>query len=131
MSRSPDRWVSTWWSSGSGVVQPGAAVDCRYADGSSVEFSEVPDPGAPRTYTIAGRDELLAFAPQDGSAVGETVQDLTILDPDNTISDHDLSFVKNRVGKIAGTLTVEGTSTTEGSRWTAASSSATARSCST
>ena len=96
----------------SGVVQPGAAVDCRYADGSSVEFSEVPDPGAPRTYTIAGRDELLAFAPQDGSAVGETVQDLTILDPDNTISDHDLSFVKNRVGKIAGTLTVEGTSLT-------------------
>lgn len=114
MSRSPDRWASTWWSGGivSGVVQPGAAVDCRYADGSSVEFSEVPDPGAPRTYTIAGRDELLAFAPQDGSAVGETVQDLTILDPDNTISDHDLSFVKNRVGKIAGTLTVEGTSLT-------------------
>ena len=26
--------------------------------------------------------------------------------------DHDLSFVKNRVGKIAGTLTVEGTSLT-------------------
>lgn len=101
-----ERWIV------SGVVQPGAAVDCRYADGSSVEFSEVPDPGAPRTYTIAGRDELLAFAPQDGSAVGETVQDLTILDPDNTISDHDLSFVKNRVGKIAGTLTVEGTSLT-------------------
>ena len=101
-----ERWIV------SGVVQPGAAVDCRYADGSSVEFSEVPDPGAPRTYTIAGRDELLAFVPQDGSAVGETVQDLTILDPDNTISDHDLSFVKNRVGKIAGTLTVEGTSLT-------------------
>lgn len=95
------------WITG-GVVQPGATVDCRYADGTPVEFSDVPQPGEYKSYTITGRDELLAFAPQDGSAVRETVQDLTILDSGNTMSDNDLSFVKSRVEKVAGTLTLEG-----------------------
>lgn len=99
------------WITG-GIVQYGAAIDCRYADGTPVAFSEIPRPGEYKSYTITGRDELLAFAPQDGSAVKETVQDLTITDPENTMSDHDLSFVKNRVEKVAGTLTLEGSALT-------------------
>ena len=99
------------WITG-GVVQPGATVDCRYADGTPVEFSEIPQPGEYKSYTITGRDELLAFAPQDGSAVKETVQDLTIVDTGNTMSDNDLSFVKTRVEKVVGTLTLEGSNLT-------------------
>lgn len=99
------------WITG-GVVQPGATVDCRYADGTPVEFSEIPQPGEYKSYTITGRDELLAFAPQDGSAVKETVQDLTIVDTGNTMSDNDLSFVKTRVEKVMGTLTLEGSNLT-------------------
>lgn len=99
------------WVTG-GVVQPGATVDCRYADGTPVEFSEIPQPGEYKSYTITGRDELLAFAPQDGSAVKETVQDLTIVDTGNTMSDNDLSFVKTRVEKVVGTLTLEGSNLT-------------------
>ena len=99
------------WITG-GIVQPGATIDCRYADGTSVEFSEIPQPGEYKSYTITGRDELLAFAPQDGSAVKETVQDLTIVDTGNTMSDNDLSFVKTRVEKVMGTLTLEGSSLT-------------------
>ena len=99
------------WITG-GIVQPGATIDCRYADGTPVEFSEIPQPGEYKSYTITGRDELLAFAPQDGSAVKETVQDLTIVDTGNTISDNDLSFVKTRVEKVMGTLTLEGSSLT-------------------
>lgn len=95
-----------------GVLQPDAIVDCRYADGSPVEFSEIPDPDKYESYTITGRDELLAFAPQDGTAQKETVQDLTIVDDGNTMSDHDLSFVKSRVGHVAGTFTVQGTKLT-------------------
>lgn len=103
------QWIVT------GVVRPEAVVDCRYADGSPVEFAEAPDPDEPKSYTITGREELLAFAPQDGSAVSETVQDLTILDLDNEMSDNDLSFVKARVKRVQGTLTVEcpGLTTTE------------------
>lgn len=99
------------WITG-GVVQYGATVDCRYADGTPVEFSEIPQPGEYKSYTISGRDELLAFAPQDGSAVKETVQDLTIVDTGNTMSDNDLSFVKTRVEKVMGTLTLEGSNLT-------------------
>lgn len=103
------QWILT------GVVRPEAVVDCRYADGSPVEFTGAPDPDEPKSYTITGRDELLAFAPQDESAVSETVQDLTILDPDNEMSDNDLSFVKTRVNRVQGTLTIEcpGLTTTE------------------
>ena len=99
------------WITG-GIVQPGATIDCRYADGTSVEFSEIPQPGEYKSYTITDRDELLAFAPQDGSAVKETVHDLTIVDTGNTMSDNDLSFVKTRVEKVMGTLTLEGSSLT-------------------
>ena len=53
----------------SGVVAPTAVVTCKYADGSAVEF---PVPSPYKSYTISSRDELLAFAPQDGSAVKET-----------------------------------------------------------
>lgn len=42
----------------------------------------------------------------------ETVQDLTIVDTGNTMSDNDLSFVKTRVEKVMGTLTLEGSSLT-------------------
>ena len=99
------------WITG-GVVQPGAIIDCRYADGTPVEFSEIPQPGEYKSYTISSRDELLAFAPQDGSAVKETVQDLTIVDAGNTMSDNDLSYVKTRVEKVMGTLTLEGSNLT-------------------
>ena len=99
------------WITG-GVVQYGAAIDCRYADGTPVEFSDIPQPGEYKSYTITGRDELLAFAPQDGSAERETVQDLTIIDTGNTMSDNDLSFVKTRVEKVMGTLTLEGSNLT-------------------
>lgn len=100
--------VQTWINTG--MVQYGAAVDCRYADGSQVEFSDVPEPEEFKSYTITGRAELLAFAPQDDSAVKETVLDLTIRGNGDAISDADMSFVKRRVEKLKGTLTVEGIS---------------------
>lgn len=94
------------WITG-GVVRYGAVVDCRYADGTKVDFSEVPEF---RSYVITGRDELLAFAPQDESAVPETVGNLTIRGNGDPISDNDMSFVKTRVEKVTGTLTIEGIS---------------------
>ena len=42
----------------------------------------------------------------------ETVQDLTIVDAGNTMSDNDLSYVKTRVEKVMGTLTLEGSNLT-------------------
>lgn len=99
------------WITG-GVLRRGAVVDCRYADGTPVDFSEIPEPDPYKSYTISSRDELLAFAPQDGSAVRETVRDLTILDPGGTMSDNDLSFVKTRVDKVLGDFTLVGSALT-------------------
>lgn len=99
------------WIAG-GVVRQGAVVDCRYADGTPVDFSDIPEPDPYKSYTISSRDELLAFAPQDGSAVRETVRDLTILDPQGTMSDNDLSFVKTRVDKVLGDFTLVGSTLT-------------------
>lgn len=96
----------------SGVVRQGAVVDCRYADGTPVDFSDIPEPDPYKSYTISSRDELLAFAPQDGSAERETVRDLTILDPQGTMSDNDLSFVKTRVDKVLGDFTLVGSTLT-------------------
>lgn len=99
-----EKWITT------GGVQSGAVVDCRYADGTAVEFSGVPAPDEYKSYTVTGRAELLVFAPQDGSAVKETVQNLTIRGNGDQISDSDMSFVKTRVEKVRGTLTIEGIS---------------------
>lgn len=96
------QWIST------GVIQPGATVDCRYADGTEVEFSF--ETGEFQSYVITGRDELLAFAPQDESATPETVQDLTVIGNGDEISDHDMSFIKTRVKEIKGDLIIDGIS---------------------
>lgn len=95
------QWIST------GVIQPDATVDCRYADGTEVEFSYGIEP---QSYVITGRDELLAFAPQDESAIPETVQDLTVIGNGDQISDHDMSFIKTRVKEIKGNLVIDGIS---------------------
>lgn len=91
-----------------GVTSAGATIECRYADGTPVVF-ESQEPEA-KSYVITGREELMAFAPQDGSAVKETVNDLTILGNGDNISDHDMSFIKTRVEKVKGTITIDGIS---------------------
>lgn len=37
----------------SGVVRQGAVVDCRYADGTPVDFSDIPEPDPYKSYTIS------------------------------------------------------------------------------
>lgn len=99
--------VQSWIDNG--VVSPDAVIICKYADGTDVEFN-APEPEEYKSYVIKGRDELLAFAPEDGSAGMEIVQDLTVLGNGDVISDNDMSFLKLRVEKVAGNLTVDGIS---------------------
>lgn len=101
--------VQSWIDNG--VVRPDAVIICKYADGTDVEFNVPdPDPQEYKSYVINGRDELLAFAPADGSEDPEIVQDLTISGNGDAISDNDMSFLKLRVQKVAGNLTIDGIS---------------------
>lgn len=105
--------MSVWLENAAGEIIPGSLKTTTTAKTLSRKtVKEMPGVHVYNSYVINSREELLAFAPQDFSKGAEVIQNLTINDPNGTMSDHDLSFVKVRVERLLGDFVVVGTALT-------------------
>lgn len=105
--------MSVWLEDEDGVMIPGslrATTNSKAVSRNSLV--DMPDVKVYNSYVINSRDELLSFAPQDHVDRKEIIQNLTINDPQCTISDNDLSFVKKRIDRLLGDFKVIGTNLT-------------------
>lgn len=105
--------MSVWLEDEEGVMIPGSLrATTKSKTVSRNSLVDMPDVKVYNSYVINSRAELLSFAPQDHVDRKEIIQNLTINDPQCTISDNDLSFVKKRIDRLLGDFKVIGTNLT-------------------
>ncbi len=105
--------MSVWLENEDGLMIPGSLrTTSEPKTISRSTLRDMPDVKLYNSYVINSRDELLAFAPQDHVDRKEVILNLTINDPQRTMTDLDLSFVKKRIDRLLGDFKIVGTNIT-------------------